>query len=166
MSDLKIKGRDKSFENKNTKYSKSKDFKNSPVLKRNLSKDEIDQEYKKHVINVNKKYQLLAKTKSNAHHVYNKYIELKRCEICTDFINDEFLLLCDICDDGYHIYCLVRLTLTKKQEKFPEEFECPKCKNEKPCGKKTSAQKTLDDVYEKMTCQKDRVNFLYNLEMF
>ncbi len=107
MSDLKIKGRDKSFDNKYTKCSNCKDINDFPVLKRNLSKDEIDHEYKQHVINVNKKYQLLAKTKSKANNVYNKYIELKRCEICTDFINDEYLLLCDICDDGYHIYCLV-----------------------------------------------------------
>ena len=109
MKNPKIKARDRSIENHITnKQLKHHDKIKSPFKVRNLSKEQIDELYKEHVINVNKKYQNLAKNKKDPSQVYDKYIELKRCEICTDFINDKYLLLCDICDDGYHSYCLVR----------------------------------------------------------
>ena len=37
----------------------------------------------------------------------NEGITLKRCEQCGDFKGANFLLVCDYCDDAYHMYCLV-----------------------------------------------------------
>jgi hypothetical protein len=37
------------------------------------------------------------------------YFLQKLCEHCKGFKNGSQLLLCDICDDGYHTYCLVRI---------------------------------------------------------
>ena len=34
------------------------------------------------------------------------YFQLKRCETCLDFENSNFLLLCEICEDAYHCFCL------------------------------------------------------------
>ncbi|EGR29795.1 SET domain protein, partial [Ichthyophthirius multifiliis] len=34
------------------------------------------------------------------------YLLEKICEICQDFHNEDKLLLCDYCEDAYHIYCL------------------------------------------------------------
>ena len=41
------------------------------------------------------------------------YILEKACEICKNYHDDENLLLCDFCDDGYHIYCLVNFFFIK-----------------------------------------------------
>ena len=76
--------------------------------KRDLSLEEIEDLYIEHAKKINKKYQILSKERPNKNFEYFKHIDLKRCEMCTDFVNDKFMLLCDICDDGYHSYCLVK----------------------------------------------------------
>ena len=64
-----------------------------------------------------------------------RYIDFKRCETCFDFINDKLLLLCEICDDGYHTYCL-----DPPQENVPKgDFVCKNCINQmyKPKARQT-----------------------------
>ena len=38
-----------------------------------------------------------------------EYLLEKVCEKCVDPHFDDLLLLCDICDDGYHTFCLVKI---------------------------------------------------------
>lgn len=40
-----------------------------------------------------------------------EYILEKLCEKCMDPNHDHLLLLCDVCDDAYHTFCLVHLSL-------------------------------------------------------
>jgi hypothetical protein len=48
----------------------------------------------------------------------------EKCKICDGGDNDQLLLLCDLCDDGYHINCL-----TPKLKQVPEdkEWHCNSC---------------------------------------
>ncbi|RUS78042.1 hypothetical protein EGW08_014217 [Elysia chlorotica] len=49
------------------------------------------------------------------------------CAVCTEKKDPEKTILCDECDDAFHIYCL-----NPPLEKIPEEDEwyCPACKND------------------------------------
>lgn len=109
MNKTKVKASERQTRSKQkNKKSPSKEKKiQIPTLKRNLSLEEIDDEYCEHVIKMNKKYSQLMKKHPNKNYEYDKNVDLKRCEVCTDFVNDQYMLLCDICDDGYHTYCLV-----------------------------------------------------------
>jgi hypothetical protein len=93
---------------------------------RSKSKEQIDELYKEHVLKVKEKYErLFKKNPKNKNLESDRNIELKRCEVCLDFENDSGLLLCDFCEDGYHIYCL-----SPPLNKIPEDFACEKCKSE------------------------------------
>ena len=43
--------------------------------------------------------------------------------LCGKGDNEEFLLLCDGCDDSYHTYCLI----PPLQAIPPGDWRCPKC---------------------------------------
>jgi hypothetical protein len=46
------------------------------------------------------------------HDEYNVYLDRKECEICKETDEEATMLLCDICDDGYHMNCLRQRLLT------------------------------------------------------
>merc|ERR1711963_176352 len=64
------------------------------------------------------------------------------CVVCGDKKDPEVTIMCDECNDCYHIYCL-----TPPLEKVPEEDEwyCPRCKNDESSivrvGEKMKASK-------------------------
>jgi hypothetical protein len=94
---------------------------------RSKSKEELDFLYESHCSKVNLKFDKILQKNPKKNVEQERYLELKRCEKCLDFINDKLMLLCDICDDGYHMYCL-----EPQVEKISEqEFICPRCKKEK-----------------------------------
>ena len=115
MKNSKIKSNERNLlekkEKDRSKFSKVKDANHPSRFKRDKSLQKIESLYKDHVKKVNLKYKKLAKSHPNKNYEYSKYLDLKRCETCTDFINDKDMLLCDICDDGYHYYCLVKSNL-------------------------------------------------------
>ncbi len=103
---------------------------------RSRSREQLDGLYKKHVNQVKNKYdKLIAKKKNKNSLEHDRYIELKRCEICFDFENDKAMMLCDYCDDSYHFYCL-----NPPLKSIPanlKEFICEKCKKGKLSKEKT-----------------------------
>ena len=111
MNKSKLKTNERSLNEIKEKFPSNtsllKDKNDISFTKREKSLKEIDILYKEHVNKINNKYKRCAKLHPNKNYEYSKHIDLKRCEICTDFINDKYMLLCDICDDGYHLYCLV-----------------------------------------------------------
>lgn len=72
------------------------------------------------------------------------------CEACNKDENDNKLILCDTCDDGYHTYCL-----KPKLNKIPEgEWHCPKCQVHLPLLSclamvLASATRTVHEVFHK-----------------
>ena len=60
-----------------------------------------------------------------------------KCEVCECADNPENLMLCDMCDEGYHTYCL-RPVLKRVP---PGEWACPRCDASglTECGEKATA---------------------------
>lgn len=53
---------------------------------------------------------------------------LARCRVCNDGGDDESMLLCDVCDNGFHIYCL-----SPPLAAIPEgEWHCSECSKNMP----------------------------------
>lgn len=129
-------------------------------LHRSKSKDELDQEYLIYAKKVNEKYDKLQKKKPKDAELNKKrYLDLKRCERCFDFINGQVLLLCEYCDDAYHIYCL-----DPPLSHIPDEdFVCPNCKSE--ISKKKSRQCKIDESMKIEIIRNSKViwnlNFLF-----
>jgi hypothetical protein len=62
-----------------------------------------------------------------------KDCEVKGCEVCKSTTDDVNLLLCDVCPNGYHLYCL-----DPPLEQVPKgKWKCPVCLSKK--------RKTLED---------------------
>ena len=109
----------------NTKKSpsKSRNSSKSSLMQRSKSKDELDELYSRKVESVKIKYEKLLKKNPNKLIAPEIIIELKRCESCFDFENDHLMLLCDYCEDGYHMYCLTPIL----ERKPVGAFVCPNC---------------------------------------
>lgn len=93
---------------------------------RSKSKEELDDLYQRKVQEVKKKYENLLK--KNPRKVVGPEIisELKRCEECHDFLYSNEMILCDYCEDAYHMYCL-----TPPLERRPlGVFPCPSCQKQ------------------------------------
>lgn len=63
-----------------------------------------------------------------------EYYMEKLCEKCLKPKDDDLLLLCDYCDDGYHTYCL-----SPKLKKVPDDeiWKCPVCVVNDPLDEET-----------------------------
>jgi hypothetical protein len=105
------------------------------VIVRSKSKKELDILYTGYCKDINKKFDRLSKSNPNKYDHNERIRALKRCEKCQDFINSNMTILCDICDDAYHIYCLGVKTVPKGN------FECPKCVKDRQV---TYKQSTLE----------------------
>ena len=97
-------------------------IKNANINIRSYSKEQLDELYQKKVIEVKNKYQKVLKKKPCQ--VASKICkELKRCEKCSDFINQNSMMLCTYCEDAYHCYCVDFSGRSKKRD----EYVCPNC---------------------------------------
>ena len=137
------------YSNKDSRFNSTSQNK---VPGRNLSSQQLDLLYNLHCQEINEKYsqKLLSKNpKKNLER--ERYIELKRCEICRDFVHDSKLLLCDICEDAYHFYCL-----SPKLKKIPNEFFCVHCNKEISKNRQTCLEESFTVSVKKFkkVCQK------------
>lgn len=146
-----------------TKTSRSKDRRQqqSPNSMKNIkirckSKDELDELYKEHWTKVTQKYEKLIKKNPKINYEKDRNIELKRCEVCSDFNNENAFMLCEICEDGYHNYCLNSLI-----SRSSDSFICPRCKEQMPSPKKFK-QSTLNDEKFNITIKK-RSKVIYKI---
>jgi hypothetical protein len=92
-------------------------------FKRDYTKEELDSMYEKKVIEVKNKYEKAMKSSSNHEIISKIYKELKRCEKCFDFVNQNSMMLCTYCEDAYHCYCVDFTGRSRKKE----EFVCDPC---------------------------------------
>eukprot|EP00049_Salpingoeca_infusionum_P015583 m.305219 g.305219 ORF g.305219 m.305219 type:complete len:1320 (+) comp15906_c0_seq6:103-4062(+) len=73
--------------------------------------------------------------------LWSKSIVRTRCRVCRKGTNSDQLLLCDTCDDGYHMYCL-RPKLTS----IPEgDWHCPRCQPRTPKRAKAKRREASSD---------------------
>jgi hypothetical protein len=113
--------------NKKSAVSRGRSESSQPTYAvRSKSKEELDLLYQRKVQEVRTKYEKLLKKNPRKLVGPDIILELKRCEDCHDFINDSAMLLCDYCDDGYHMYCL-NPPLDRKPV---GEFTCPTCQRQ------------------------------------
>ncbi len=126
------------------------------IKKRSLTVNELDELYKNYaeMVEVNLNILKVKYPKKNLDPLQN--LELKRCEECRDFINDQYIILCDICDDAFHIYCL-----DPPMESLPpenENFYCKYCIEQYPVKK--SKQSLIEDKFELSKISKEKVQIL------
>jgi hypothetical protein len=131
----KMNNNNKLFTNNEIQQKRTNNFQflNKKIQFRSKSIEELDILYQIHCEKVRNKYEKILKKHPNKNISMDRYIELKRCEACCDFINDKYMVLCDYCDDGYHIYCL-----NPPLEKIPRGvFSCDPCKKQLKLMKET-----------------------------
>jgi hypothetical protein len=121
---------------------------------RSKSKEELDFLYLRKVAEVKAKYEKLLKKNPKKLMGPEICMELKRCEECSDFINDSAMLLCDYCDDGYHMYCL-NPPIYKKPV---GDFACPACA--KQLDLDGTVRTKLKGINMTIT-KKQKVNFIF-----
>jgi len=110
------------------------------------SKDQKNKNYLKHCKEVEEKYKI-EKKKNFQIAFKDRNLALKRCEVCLDPVNKEYLLFCNICEDGYHCYCIKPPVLDLKD--FEDEvYTCDNCINLQDTQEKDkSRQTTMDESY-------------------
>jgi hypothetical protein len=114
------------------------------VVVRQKHMKELEVLYSDHCKEVNKKFDRLSKSNPNKYDHQERLKALKRCEECKDFINSEKTILCDICDDAYHTYCLGHKAVPK------EKFVCPKCNaDQKVTYKQSMLAETMNITIKK-----------------
>jgi hypothetical protein len=120
----KYSDKDKKFSINSNSNTRGENFKQFGDFKiRSKSKEELDVLYLEYAKKVNERYENIIKKHTSKSIDYDRYIDLKRCEECKDFENDRAFVLCEHCEDGYHIYCL-----KPKLTKIPDcDFICSNC---------------------------------------
>jgi len=99
--------------------------KKSPVKRRKKQMDNCQQRIDMYLHQIKKSIDHVSRTQPSAEAGQVGYLLMKTCERCNDIDNDDLLLLCDICDDAYHIFCL-----TPPLKQIPpddQEWLCPAC---------------------------------------
>lgn len=109
-------------------------FTNGSLTIRSKSKEELDELYISHCIDLKNTFKL-AKSKEKDR---NKI--LKRCEVCKDFINKNKYIYCHYCQDAYHSYCCTQSSIQLNADCFM----CAKCVEE---NKKKFKQLTVDSLF-------------------
>jgi hypothetical protein len=115
------------------------------------NRKELDLLYTDYCKEVNKKFDRLSKSNPAKYDHMERIKALKRCESCKDFINSEKTILCDICDDAYHTYCLNYKIIPKGS------FECPKCKQDRKERKVRYTQCQLDETMNITVKKREKV---------
>ncbi|KAI9010124.1 chromatin remodelling complex Rsc7/Swp82 subunit-domain-containing protein [Hyaloraphidium curvatum] len=78
--------------------------------------------------------------------------ECKLCCVCKEAGDDENLLLCDACDRGYHLGCLV-----PKPDSLPEgSWLCPLCAVCHTCGRKSEQKPAKGELAEMLAARTQR----------
>ena len=119
------------------------------------TREELDRLYAKFCKKVNRRFDKIMKSYPNQYDHNERCRALKRCESCFNFNHNEKTILCDTCDDAYHLYCL-----DPPLDKIPKgNFECPKCL------KQREKQTLISDTMTTTTTYKTKVNII-NIEMW
>ena len=110
------------------------------------NKDKLEIKYKNYCKRINKYYDNILKNDPQLYNHNDRCIDLKRCEICLDFKRGDLTILCDVCDDAYHIFCL-----DPPYESIPKsKFECPNCYNDKVMSGRIITNKILKSNKEEV----------------
>ena len=72
-----------------------------------LDQQQVEENTQSFLDKVHKAFKKINNSKPDPSNRQKEYILEKTCELCTNLHFDDHLLLCDICDDGYHTFCLV-----------------------------------------------------------
>ena len=72
-----------------------------------LEQQQIEENTQNFLDKVHKAFKKINNSKPDPSNRQKEYILEKTCELCEILHFDDLLLLCDICDDGYHTFCLV-----------------------------------------------------------
>jgi hypothetical protein len=132
---------------------------------RSKSKQELDELYIHHCLNVNRKYDKIIHRNPKINYEKVRNVELKRCENCADFINSSLMLYCNLCSDAYHNYCL-----DNPINPFPKHRECIKCvkcvkeypKEVEKSDKIKFRQPTVDEIYTPLATNKNKKVIFFN----
>lgn len=116
------------------------------------SKEQKNRNYLKHCKEVEEKYKI-EKKKNFQIAFQERMLNLKRCEVCLDPVNNEYLLFCNICEDGYHCYCINPPILDLKEF---EDYTCDNCVNLQENQEKDKyRQPTMDESF-RLTIRKNQ----------
>jgi len=90
-----------------TRLSKSKTTPSTNLdeIEKSISRDQLD----KYLEDLHHAFKKLNSKNPSTSNRQQEYILEKTCERCDNVHCDELLLLCDVCDDAYHTFCLVCL---------------------------------------------------------
>jgi len=72
-------------------------------LEKNISREKLDH----YLAELHQTFKKLNNKNVSTTSRFQEYILEKTCERCDNIHCDELLLLCDVCDDAYHTFCLV-----------------------------------------------------------
>jgi len=92
---------------------------------KNISREKLDH----YLTELHKAFKKLNNKNPSTTNRAQEYILEKTCERCDNVHCDELLLLCDICDDAYHTFCLTPALPGLPDE--DEEWICPVCIEQK-----------------------------------
>lgn len=123
------------------------------------SKEQKNRSYLKHCKEIELKYKL-EKKRDNPSAYQDRMLALKRCESCLDPVNSEFLLYCNICEDGYHCYC-IKPPVLDLEEIDPQEFTCENCLKMQQDNTGKYRQTTMDESFHFTIKKNPKVNFLF-----
>ena len=138
-----------------TTFSPSKSY--YQAQKRSLTIDQLDEQYKIYSEKIQAKYLALQAKYPKKNFDPEKNNDLKRCEECKDFVNEHKLILCDICNDAFHTYCLV--PAMKKLPPEDESFYCKYCQEQFPNRKNKEIQSRIEDKFQLSKISKQKVKF-------
>ncbi len=109
------------------------------------SKEQKNKNYLQYCKEIEEKYKI-EKKRNNPNAYQDRMLALKRCEICLDAVNNDFLLFCNICEDGYHCYCIKPQCLDL-DEIEPEDFTCDRCLYMQKDNDGKYRQTTMDESF-------------------
>lgn len=124
------------------------------------SKNQKDAEYLEHCRKIEENYKSQLKKNPKKDFQKERMINLKRCEVCYDINNLDYLMYCNICEDGYHCYCLnPALNCIEDQV-----FTCQKCEDEN--APSNLRQTTVDESFSYNIKRNKKVSLNFNRFIF
>ena len=124
------------------------------------SKDQKDSKYLEYCKKIEENYKNQLKKNPKKDFQKERMKNLKRCEVCYDINNIKYLMYCNICEDGYHCYCL-NPALDSIED---EVFTCQKCEDDDTHS--NQRQTTVDESFSYNIKRNIKVCFNFNRFIF